>query len=164
MFVRRFSLAWQNFALKKVLDWIPPSRKRIGRPAKSWIDGIRQEIRICDLPGKLWQDRYQWRLGVAEHTEALEKRHVSMCRISDLIILRPVTKNFQLNGQHFKQPLARFQEFLDETNHRVFQKTRIFSQEICQRLQVDTAFSLGGSRIERRDGAVSSVGTTEQER
>ena len=56
---------------KKVLDWVPPGRKRRGRPAKSWIEGIRQEMRRCDLPEELWQDRYQWRLGVAERSEAL---------------------------------------------------------------------------------------------
>ena len=39
---------------KKVLDWVPPApgRKRRGRPAKSWMGGIQEEIRRCNLPDR----------------------------------------------------------------------------------------------------------------
>lgn len=56
---------------KKVLDWVPPGRRRRGRPAKSWIGGIQDEITRCHLPDDLWIDRQGWRLGVAERPSAL---------------------------------------------------------------------------------------------
>nr|XP_018916932.1 PREDICTED: uncharacterized protein LOC109043975 [Bemisia tabaci] len=56
---------------KKVLDWVPPGRRRRGRPAKSWIGGIPDEITRCHLPDDLWMNRQGWRLGVAERPSAL---------------------------------------------------------------------------------------------
>ena len=56
---------------KKILEYVPPGRRRRGRPAKSWISGIQDEMRRCQLPEDLWGDRWEWRLGVAERPRAL---------------------------------------------------------------------------------------------
>ena len=56
---------------KQVFDWVPPGRRRRGRPVKGWRQGVEEEIRRCQLPDDLWEDRGQWRLGVAEREAAL---------------------------------------------------------------------------------------------
>ncbi|CAH0383080.1 unnamed protein product [Bemisia tabaci] len=56
---------------KKMLDWIPPGRRRRERPVRGWRQGLLNEIRECQLPGGLWEDRVLWRLGVAECQRAL---------------------------------------------------------------------------------------------
>ncbi|CAH0395288.1 unnamed protein product [Bemisia tabaci] len=35
---------------KKSLDWVPPGRRRRGRPVKGWRQGILEEMRVCQLP------------------------------------------------------------------------------------------------------------------
>nr|QAB02854.1 deadpan [Bemisia tabaci] len=49
----------------------PSGRLRRGRPVKGWRQGVEEEIRRCQLPDDLWEDRGQWRLGVAEREAAL---------------------------------------------------------------------------------------------
>ncbi len=55
---------------KKVLEWVPPGRRRRGRPAKRWVEGIREEMERCHLPEDLYHDRFLWRIGVAERPSA----------------------------------------------------------------------------------------------
>ena len=56
---------------KKMLDWVPPGRRRRGRPVRGWRQGVLNEIRDCQLPDDLWEDRALWRLGVAQRQRAL---------------------------------------------------------------------------------------------
>ncbi|CAH0393483.1 unnamed protein product [Bemisia tabaci] len=56
---------------KKLLDWVPPERRRRGRPVKGWRQGVLEEMRVCQLPEGLWEDRGLWRLGVAERQKVL---------------------------------------------------------------------------------------------
>ena len=56
---------------RKVFDWVPPGRRRRGRPVKGWREGVEGEIRRCNLPDDLWEDRFRWRFGVAERSSAL---------------------------------------------------------------------------------------------
>ena len=56
---------------KKILDWVPPGRRRRGRPVKGWRQGVLHEMRECQLPEGLWEDRGLWRLGVADRQRAL---------------------------------------------------------------------------------------------
>ncbi|CAH0381825.1 unnamed protein product [Bemisia tabaci] len=51
---------------KKVLDWVPPGRRRRGRPMEGWREEIETEMLRCSMPQGLWFDRKQWRLGVEE--------------------------------------------------------------------------------------------------
>lgn len=55
---------------KKVLEWVPPGRRRRGRPAKRWVEGIHEEMERCQLPEDLYHDRFLWRIGVAERPSA----------------------------------------------------------------------------------------------
>lgn len=56
---------------KKVLDWVPPGRRRRGRPMKGWREGIEAEMLRCSIPQDLWFEREQWRLGVVEREGVL---------------------------------------------------------------------------------------------
>lgn len=56
---------------EKVRDRVDPGRRQGGRPAKSWIGGIQDEITRCNLPDDLRVDQQEWQLGVAEHLGAL---------------------------------------------------------------------------------------------
>ena len=56
---------------KQVLDWVPPGKRRRGRPVKGWRQGVDEEMLRCQLPDNLWEDRHMWRLGVVEHQSAL---------------------------------------------------------------------------------------------
>ena len=56
---------------KQVLDWVPPGKRRRGRPVKGWRQGVDEEMLRCQLPDNLWEDRHMWRLGVVERQSAL---------------------------------------------------------------------------------------------
>ena len=56
---------------KKMLDWVPPGRRRRGRPMKGWREGIEAEMLRCSIPQNLWFEREQWRLGVVEREGVL---------------------------------------------------------------------------------------------
>jgi len=56
---------------KKMLDWVPPGRRRRGRPVRGWRQGVLNEMRECQLPDDLWEDRAMWRLGVVKRQRAL---------------------------------------------------------------------------------------------
>lgn len=44
-------------------NWIPESKRPLGRPKKRWIDEINQNFRILgvDNPEELTRDREEWR-------------------------------------------------------------------------------------------------------
>ena len=56
---------------KKVFNWVPPGRRRRGRPVKGWRQGVEEEIRRYHLPDDLWEGRRRWQFGVAEREAAL---------------------------------------------------------------------------------------------
>lgn len=46
---------------KITLDWVPPERRKRGRPRKSWNDGIQKSMSERNLQDDQWQDRLGWR-------------------------------------------------------------------------------------------------------
>ena len=48
---------------KKLLDWVPPGRRRRGRSVKWWRLGVLEEMRVCQLPEELMEDGGLGRLG-----------------------------------------------------------------------------------------------------
>ena len=46
---------------RKVLKWVPPVRRRRGRPRITWIDGVLSCMREKGLEEGDWSDRERWR-------------------------------------------------------------------------------------------------------
>ena len=46
---------------RKVLEWVPPGRRRRGRPRITWIDGVLSCMREKGLEEGDWSDRERWR-------------------------------------------------------------------------------------------------------
>ena len=42
---------------KKVIKWTPKEHRRRGRPRRSWIGGVENEIERCNMPGVAWNNR-----------------------------------------------------------------------------------------------------------
>ncbi|CAH0388391.1 unnamed protein product [Bemisia tabaci] len=63
---------------KKVLDWVPPGRRRRGRPMKGWREGIEAEMLRCSIPQDLWFEREQWR----DSTLEAQQEDIGMCYLT----------------------------------------------------------------------------------
>lgn len=48
---------------KKLLHWIPPQRRKRGRPRRTWTDGIKTAMTSRNLQDEDWRDRDRWKLG-----------------------------------------------------------------------------------------------------
>lgn len=48
---------------KKLLQWIPPQRRKRGRPRRIWADGIKTAMTSRNLQDEDWRDRDRWKLG-----------------------------------------------------------------------------------------------------
>lgn len=48
---------------RKVLEWIPPERRKRGRPKRSWRDDIDGAMNSRNIAEELCQDRKRWKLG-----------------------------------------------------------------------------------------------------
>ena len=46
---------------KKVLEWIPPEKRKRGRPTTSWMEGITTTMREKNIDEEQWMDRLKWR-------------------------------------------------------------------------------------------------------
>ncbi|PSN49421.1 hypothetical protein C0J52_23133 [Blattella germanica] len=47
----------------KIYNWIPPRRKKRGRPRLSWNDNVRQTMDDRQMTDEDWQDRERWKRG-----------------------------------------------------------------------------------------------------
>lgn len=55
--VRRMSdESWPN----RILDWVPPGRRRRGRPRNRWMEGVQEEMAGRGLQEEDWMDRSAW--------------------------------------------------------------------------------------------------------
>ena len=53
---------------KRMLKYCPPSRRRRGRPRRTWIQGIQSAMEKRQLTEEDWWDRERWRLGCEKRT------------------------------------------------------------------------------------------------
>lgn len=51
---------------KKAMDWVPPHRRKRGRPKKTWKEGIANAMSDRDLREGQWSDRRGWQLGIGQ--------------------------------------------------------------------------------------------------
>ncbi|CAG9833888.1 unnamed protein product [Diabrotica balteata] len=51
---------------KKIMQWVPPNRKKRGRPKKTWKEGVTKAMSTRDLRDGQWDDRRTWKLGIGQ--------------------------------------------------------------------------------------------------
>lgn len=51
---------------KIAMNWVPPNRRKRGRPKKTWIEGIRKAMSTRDLREEQWNNRIEWKLGIGQ--------------------------------------------------------------------------------------------------
>lgn len=49
---------------KQIMQWKPGGRRKRGRPRRSWISGVDEEIKDRGLEDTDWNDRESWRSGI----------------------------------------------------------------------------------------------------
>lgn len=47
---------------RQIMEWIPTERRKRGRPAKTWIEGVQTAMTSRNLTPEQWMDREDWRL------------------------------------------------------------------------------------------------------
>ena len=47
---------------KLIMDWIPRERRKIGRPRKTWMEGVQADMTTGNLGSDQWRNREEWRL------------------------------------------------------------------------------------------------------
>ena len=68
-FVKSKRIAWLGHVMrmekkpKRVLEWKPIGRRNKGRPRKSWIEDIKEDIQLMGIKGwrKLCKERTEWK-------------------------------------------------------------------------------------------------------
>ena len=51
---------------KQVIHWIPPGKRKRGRPKKTWMEGIRRSMSEKNLTEDQWENRTGWKLGIGQ--------------------------------------------------------------------------------------------------
>lgn len=75
--IERRQLVWfghtkrmdENRWPRKVLEWIPPERRKRGRPRRSWRDGIEEAMKFRNLAENTCHDRKNWKLGTEKRRQ-----------------------------------------------------------------------------------------------
>ncbi|XP_030754467.1 uncharacterized protein LOC115881198 [Sitophilus oryzae] len=55
---------------QKVLNWLPQKRRKQGIPRTNWMEGVKKAMSSRDLRDGDWNERNQWRLGIAQRRRA----------------------------------------------------------------------------------------------
>jgi hypothetical protein len=50
-----------NWLYKEVVKWLPPGRRKRGKPKLAWAEGIRVLMGEKGLVEEDWNDRHNWR-------------------------------------------------------------------------------------------------------
>ena len=58
---------------KLIMEWIPPERRKRGRPRKMWMEGVQAAMTSRDLEPEQWRNREEWRLGSERRRQLLNK-------------------------------------------------------------------------------------------
>jgi len=45
---------------KLIVEWIPPERRKRGRPRKTWIKGVQAAMTTRNLEPGQWRNREEW--------------------------------------------------------------------------------------------------------
>ncbi|XP_072389271.1 uncharacterized protein [Diabrotica undecimpunctata] len=72
--IERKQLIWYGYVQrmedtrlpKKIMQWVPPNRKKRGRPKKTWREGVTKAMSTRDLRDGQWDDRRTWKLGIRQ--------------------------------------------------------------------------------------------------
>ena len=75
-FLRRRRLGWyghvrrreEGEALATIRDLIVEGRRPRGRPRKSWLDNVQEDMRFLDITDEMARDRVRWRIAIARPT------------------------------------------------------------------------------------------------
>ena len=47
---------------KLIMEWVPPERRKRGRPRKPWMEGVQAAMTKRNLETDQWRNREEWRL------------------------------------------------------------------------------------------------------
>jgi hypothetical protein len=61
---------------KQVLKWMPPGRRKKGRPRVRWMKGIHDAVAERLVEDEQWIDREEWRFGIERR---LYKKNLCVC-------------------------------------------------------------------------------------
>ncbi|XP_030751599.1 uncharacterized protein LOC115879091 [Sitophilus oryzae] len=61
---------------KKIFNWNPQGRRKIGRPGRSWREGIDKEVLYRGLEVNGWGDRERWRLGIERRETVITRLYI----------------------------------------------------------------------------------------
>ena len=59
---------------KLIMDWIPRERRKIGRPRKTWMEGVQAAMTTRNLEPDQWRNREEWRLVSGRGRQLLKNR------------------------------------------------------------------------------------------
>ncbi|XP_044766695.1 uncharacterized protein LOC123322749 [Coccinella septempunctata] len=54
---------------RKILEWVPPERRKRGRPRRSWRDDVEEAMSARDLEEDTCHDRKRWKLGTEKRRQ-----------------------------------------------------------------------------------------------
>jgi hypothetical protein len=57
-----------------IMEWTPGERRKRGRPRKTWMEGVRADMRIRHLEEDQWLSREEWRLGSGRRQQLSQDR------------------------------------------------------------------------------------------
>ena len=59
---------------KLIMEWIPGERRKIGRPRKTWMEGVRAAMKTRHLEAEQWLNRKEWCLGSGRRRQLSQDR------------------------------------------------------------------------------------------
>jgi len=59
---------------KLIMEWIPGTRRKRGRPRKTWMEGVRAAMKTRHLEADQWLNRKEWCLGSGRRRQLSQDR------------------------------------------------------------------------------------------
>jgi len=59
---------------KLIMGWIPRERRKMGRPRKMWMEGVKAAMTTRNLEPDQWRNREEWRLVSGRRRQLLKTR------------------------------------------------------------------------------------------
>ncbi|PSN36749.1 hypothetical protein C0J52_23197 [Blattella germanica] len=85
----------------KIYNWIPPRRKKRGRPRLSWNNNVRQTMDVRQMTDEDWKDRNVDAYGVANRQQQQQQQQFAIqFRDQKLYITTPTSPRIQLHSEH----------------------------------------------------------------
>ena len=57
---------------KLIMEWIPQERRKIGRPRKTWMEGVQADMTTRNLETVQWRNKEEWRLVSGRRRQLLQ--------------------------------------------------------------------------------------------